>query len=60
MKSHFATISAWQPHKQRYWVRVPLSGITSGTIPDEMTNNCISVQEGELVQDESRFQIDFS
>ena len=32
--------------------------MTSGTITDEMINEYISEQEGEDVQDDSRFQID--
>ena len=32
--------------------------VTSGTITDEMINEYINEQEGEAVQDDSRFQID--
>ena len=33
--------------------------MTSGTIRDEMINEYINEQEGETVEDDSRFQIDF-
>ena len=32
--------------------------MTSGTITDEMINEYINEQEGEAVQDDSRFEID--
>jgi putative transposase len=32
--------------------------VTSGTVTDEMINEYINEQEGEAVQDDSRFQID--
>ena len=32
--------------------------LTSGTITDEMINEYINEQEGEVVQDDSRFEID--
>ncbi|MFZ1885547.1 MAG: hypothetical protein WAU53_18605 [Rhodoplanes sp.] len=34
------------------------SGNASGTITDEMINEYINEQEGEAVQDDSRFEID--
>ncbi len=35
-----------------------LFAVTSGNITDEMINDYINDQEGEPVQDDSRFQID--
>ena len=51
------------PHlKKQYWGRHLWArgyfAVTSGTITDEMINEYINEQEGEVVQDDSRFQID--
>ena len=51
------------PHlKKQYWGRHLWArgyfAVTSGTITDEMINEYINVQEGEAVQDDSRFEID--
>jgi putative transposase len=51
------------PHlKKQYWGRHLWArgyfAVTSGTITDEMINEYINEQEGEAVQDDSRFQID--
>ena len=49
------------PHlKKQYWGQAHLSArgnfaVTSGTITDEMINEYINEQEGEAVQDDSRF-----
>ena len=49
------------PEKQ-YWGRHLWArgyfAATSGTITDEMINEDINEQEGEAVQDDSRFEID--
>ena len=74
MKSHYATISTGQPREVRpqgsscvvpekqYWGRHLWArgyfAATSGTITDEMINEYINEQEGEAVQDDSRFEID--
>jgi hypothetical protein len=50
MKSHYATISTEQPREGQ--------PVTSGNITDEMINEYINEQEGETVEDDSRFQID--
>ncbi len=39
------------------WARGYLAG-SSGTITDEMVQQCIEEQEGEQIVDDSRFQID--
>jgi REP-associated tyrosine transposase len=51
------------PHlKKQYWGRHLWArgyfAVTSGTITDEMINEYINEQEGEAVQNDSRFQID--
>ena len=51
------------PHlKKQYWGRHLWArgyfAVTSGTITDEMINEYINEQEGEAVQDDSRFEID--
>jgi len=51
------------PHlKKQYWGRHLWArgyfAVTSGTITDEMINEYINEQEGEAVEDDSRFQID--
>jgi putative transposase len=51
------------PHlKKQYWRRHLWArgyfAVTSGTITDEMINEYINEQEGEAVEDDSRFQID--
>ena len=51
------------PHlKKQYWGRHLWArgyfAVTSGTITDEMINEYIDEQEGEAVQDDSRFEID--
>ena len=51
------------PHlKKQYWGRHLWArgyfAVTSGTITDEMINEYINEQEGETVEDDSRFQID--
>jgi putative transposase len=51
------------PHlKRQYWGRHLWArgyfAVTSGTITDEMINEYINEQEGEAVQDDSRFEID--
>lgn len=51
------------PHlKKQYWGRHLWArgyfALTSGTITDEMINAYINEQEGEPVEDDSRFQID--
>ena len=51
------------PHlKKQYWGRHLWArgyfAATSGTITDEMINEYIDEQEGEAVQDDSRFEID--
>jgi len=51
------------PHLRRqfwgrhFWARGYFA-VTSGTITDEMINEYINEQEGEPVEDDSRFQID--
>jgi putative transposase len=51
------------PHlKKQYWGRHLWArghfAVPSGTITDDMINDYINDQEGETVQDDSRFQID--
>jgi len=51
------------PHlKKQYWGRHLWArgyfAVTSGTITDDMINEYINDQEGEAVQDDSRFEID--
>ena len=51
------------PHlKKQYWGRHLWArgyfAVTSGTITDEMINEYINEQEGEAVQNDSRFEID--
>ena len=62
MKSHYATISTEQPREVRpqgsSCVVPEYFAVTSGTITDEMINEYINEQEGEAVQDDSRFEID--
>lgn len=53
------------PHlKKQYWGRHLWArgyfAVTSGTITDDMINDDINDQEGETVEDDSRFQIDSS
>jgi hypothetical protein len=38
--------------------RAAYFAVTSGTITDEMVNDYINEQEGEPIEDNSRFQID--
>ena len=48
--------------RRQYWGRHLWArgyfAVTSGTITDDMINEYINEQEGEAVEDESRFQID--
>ncbi len=52
--ARFAALRQWDKvyDKDRYFA------VTSGTITDEMINEYINEQEGEPVEDDSRFQID--